>query len=643
MRFRLSAAALAVSCAFPLSSMAADVVGDTVVVSASRIETPDVDATYASEVHTREDIARSGAASLVDYLTRNSSLQVRPNYGNRFSPGIDMRGYGLGDGYQNVVVSVDGRRLNNIDMVPQLLGAIPLRDIERIEITKGSGSVIYGDGAMAGTIQIVTRPRSGASMGAYAGSHGTRGVDASVGHASERFSVSASVDHSNSDGMSDKDPSGHRDRAEGNTWKVTATGRPADVLELSADVAHSYIDNRYVGSLTNAQFRNDPGQNKGSNYTWQQVESDVWGVGAKLKLSAAWTLSYRHWGEDRESNFLTYSSISRYDTDADEVSVHYKGTAYDVVAGVQRTDGMRESVSSGNETTKKNLAYFVQVQKVLDALTLSAGARRENVDYTYAPAAGASLNADHDLTGWDLGANYRLSSALTVFGNYNSAYQAPDIDRFFKFGGSFNGFIEPARVKTLTVGLNHVTAANRLKVSLFHARLKNEIYLDPFTYDNTNIDRSHKYGLEVQDTWQIQPAFAAFVNYAWVRAKIDAEERGSGAFNGKDLPGVPAHSLLVGGDWTMSERSSLRLSHTWRSQTWAIGDFDNNNSQKQGAYNSTDVAYRYRLKDVGLKNLEFVASVNNLFDARNGVWVRDDAIYPIDFTRTWRLGVRASF
>ena len=146
MNIRLSAAAAAICAAFPAASVLADGehVFAPVIVSATRIDMPDVDATYASEVYTRKDIERSGATTLVDYLARQTSIQVAPSYGNRFTPSINMRGYGLTDGHQNVVISVDGRRLNNIDMVPQLLGSIALADIDRIEITKGSGSVLYG-------------------------------------------------------------------------------------------------------------------------------------------------------------------------------------------------------------------------------------------------------------------------------------------------------------------------------------------------------------------------------------------------------------------------------------------------------------------------------------------------------------------
>lgn len=242
--------------------------------------------------------------------------------------------------------------------------------------------------------------------------------------------------------------------------------------------------------------------------------------------------------------------------------------------------------------------------------------------------------------------NYRIDEAMSVFGNYNYAYQAPDIDRFFTFDQEtfeqiFNGLIDPARSRTVTVGFNHVVPKNRLKVGLFHSRLKDEIYLfkpDAFTFINTNIDKSHKYGLEVQDTWRISSMLTGVLNYTWTRAMIDREDMGGGAFDDKELPGVPRHNVVLGLNVAVGEYGNLYLSHTWRSKTWAYDDFDNNNAQKQREYQSTDLAYRHRLK-----NLELYAAVTNLFEYENGTWVRDNAIYPVNFERTWKLGAKLSF
>ncbi|HEY0894579.1 MAG TPA: Plug domain-containing protein, partial [Cellvibrio sp.] len=130
---------------------------DSVTVKSSGFERKESQTTYASEIHTAKQIAASGASTLFDYLAQQSSLNISPNFGSKATPSINLRGYGSENGYQNVVIPVDGQRLNNIDMSPQLLVGIPLANIDRIEISKGSGSVLYGDGATAGAIQIYTK------------------------------------------------------------------------------------------------------------------------------------------------------------------------------------------------------------------------------------------------------------------------------------------------------------------------------------------------------------------------------------------------------------------------------------------------------------------------------------------------------
>jgi iron complex outermembrane receptor protein len=623
-------------------------VGETIVVTATRTPLADIDAPFASEVHRRSKIELSGATTLYDYLAQHTSLLVLPSFGNKATPLIDMRGYGMGDGYQNIVVTLDGRRLNNIDQVPQLLGAIPLADIERIEITKGSGSVLFGDGATAGTIQIITRNRDGVSAQASAGNFGARNAMLAAGLKREKFSLSASADYASLDGTSEPDISGHRDTSLNRNLQGKLEVRPIEGLTLSLDGSRSRIDTRYVGPITLAEYEANPAQNSGNTYTHQLSDSDVWGAGMAYAFTPQWKLSARYQREDKLSDFIAFAFKSNYDYRSSDLALEYRGDALSATAGVQAFDGVR--VGSADRTSKDNRSVFVHTQYKLGATTLSAGARSENVDYTYAPTTGAALNRSDTLAAWDVGVNHRLSSQLSMFANYDQAFQAPDIDRFFVADysafplvtTSFNGFISPAKSRTLTLGLNHAILANQLKAAVFYAKLENEIYYlkqaFPLSSFNTNLDKTHKYGLELQDTWRIAPTFSASINYAYTRALIDRENNGGGAFDGKELPGVPHHSANLGLDWHITPASSLNVTHAWRAATWAAEDFDNNNLQKQQAYQSTSLAYRYRYKQ-----WEGFAAVDNVFEQSNGIWISDNAIYPVNFTRNWRLGMKVVF
>src|SRR5690554_4844262 len=137
---------------------------NTQIVTSNGLQQSEFKAPFSSEIHDATDIERSGSIGLYDYLSKHSSITVLPSYGNPLTQNLDMRGFGIENGHQNIVITINGRRLNNVDMAPQLLSNIPLSSIERIEIIKGSGAVAYGDGAMAGVINIITKETSGGEV-----------------------------------------------------------------------------------------------------------------------------------------------------------------------------------------------------------------------------------------------------------------------------------------------------------------------------------------------------------------------------------------------------------------------------------------------------------------------------------------------
>ena len=111
-------------------------------------------------VITSDDIALAPSNNIVDLLSREADLNLRSYLGNDKKAGIDIRG--MGDTFvSNVIVMVDGFRLNPPDMAGPDFSSIPLNQIERIEIVRGAGSVLYGDGAVGGVINIITKRPTG--------------------------------------------------------------------------------------------------------------------------------------------------------------------------------------------------------------------------------------------------------------------------------------------------------------------------------------------------------------------------------------------------------------------------------------------------------------------------------------------------
>jgi len=127
---------------------------DETVVTATKTSENRKDIPNATIIIGKEEIKDSGAKSLGELLANEPGIDWRTqgNYGAAVEA-IHIRGMG-GDGTQ---VFINGINVNSPSLGSADLGMIDLNSIERIEIVKGAGSLLYGSGAMGGTINIITK------------------------------------------------------------------------------------------------------------------------------------------------------------------------------------------------------------------------------------------------------------------------------------------------------------------------------------------------------------------------------------------------------------------------------------------------------------------------------------------------------
>ncbi|NTW16932.1 MAG: TonB-dependent receptor, partial [Syntrophaceae bacterium] len=164
------------------------IVMDEVVVTATR-DTEEIRKVPANvSVITAEQIEKSGATTIPEILEKLESIQFRSYSGNASQSAMDMRGFGGDNPFGKTLIMLDGRRLNRPDMSSINWLQVPLNNVERIEVVRGASSVLYGDAAIGGVINIITKkgdgpPKFNASV--IAGRYGLH---------DERVSVSGSTD-----------------------------------------------------------------------------------------------------------------------------------------------------------------------------------------------------------------------------------------------------------------------------------------------------------------------------------------------------------------------------------------------------------------------------------------------------------------
>ena len=131
-------------------------------------------------VITSEEIKERGAATIDDALKGVPGVTIRKMDGA--SPVIDLRGSGATAKY-NTIVLLDGIPLNGVAGFN--INQIPITEVERIEVVQGGGAVMYGDGAIGGVVNIITKTPENkinyGSVGLEAGSWETTRANLSYG------------------------------------------------------------------------------------------------------------------------------------------------------------------------------------------------------------------------------------------------------------------------------------------------------------------------------------------------------------------------------------------------------------------------------------------------------------------------------
>lgn len=130
---------------------------DTMVVTATRTEKRDVDVPASTEIITYENIVDSGSVNAMEAVSKMLGVDY-----NTYLPGgsaqtsmtneINVRGFSYG-----TLILVNGNPINLNNTY--VIDAIPAEAIERIEVVKGGGSVLYGSEAQSGVINIITKKK----------------------------------------------------------------------------------------------------------------------------------------------------------------------------------------------------------------------------------------------------------------------------------------------------------------------------------------------------------------------------------------------------------------------------------------------------------------------------------------------------
>ncbi|MCF7864527.1 MAG: TonB-dependent receptor plug domain-containing protein, partial [Kiritimatiellales bacterium] len=155
MKYRLLLAACAVA---TIASVPATGASDPnqIIVSATRTPISVKEIPGNPTLITSAELEEGGFTSVPDALNKRAGLHVRNYANNPNQASVDIRGFGE-NSHGRVLVLVNGRRINRPDLAPVNWSQIPIGNIDRIEVLRGAHTALYGDYAVGGVINIITR------------------------------------------------------------------------------------------------------------------------------------------------------------------------------------------------------------------------------------------------------------------------------------------------------------------------------------------------------------------------------------------------------------------------------------------------------------------------------------------------------
>ena len=182
---------------------------DQVVVTGTRVPVPQESLATPVTVVSRETIEQKGDNALLPVLSQevpgmfvNSRGILGYGVSGGASGNISMRGVTGGDG--RILMLIDGHPQYATIYGHPVADAYLAGDAERVEVSRGASSVLYGSNAMGGAINIITRrvyeEGNQAHLRAMAGSYGSQQYQLTDSYKHDRLTVFGGGSYSRTDG-----------------------------------------------------------------------------------------------------------------------------------------------------------------------------------------------------------------------------------------------------------------------------------------------------------------------------------------------------------------------------------------------------------------------------------------------------------
>jgi len=683
----LSALLLSTTAAYPL--LAADAVNtqlDEVSVTATRAEraTKEVPATIT--VIGAQRIENEKMFNIKDAIQGTPGVQINSKNGG-YDSRLVIRGAGQKANYgvREIMVIRDGVPMTDPDSFTRF-DFIDTQDIERIEVTKGPGS-IYGGGSAGGVIQILSKSvfdpgKNNVRIGA--GTSGTTNAHARISaNAGDNDAFTATVSR----------------RSMENSWRrwnefesTQGSLKHGHMFEnggtLETELSYANVNLQLPGSMGDTEFADfqQTGKQADSSDAWKFSgrDSDIYFFNSKYELQQG-DITYKpriyanKWGHfhpvtgmindspdnyvagvDGEVNIehdlwgpstMVVGATARMDRSIDSRKYQYRdyttccGTRISEVLSDQRGALAQKQTTLNTQFGAYGQETFHPMQDILVDVSLRYdrskydSKKNEITKYDYATAkyvAGAGYSEtskSFDLMSARLGASYALNESTNIYASLAQSDQVPSNGEI-----ETNTSLQASTSSTVEIGAKGRQAGFSYDAAMYYTIVNDEIVSVSENGQTTfsNAGEVEKKGLELTGNYAVTDSISLGANYAFSNFTFLSFNEPVNNVNisraGNDVPYVPEHQYAL----SVNYDSGWGLKGSMRTESWSAYQMDNANTEDYDGYKfitNANLSYDWN-EDQSLS-----LNIENMFDRRYAV----EAKKSTRGTRTFAAGQPRTF
>lgn len=572
-----------------------------VIVAAKKTTKPSL-TSGPKTIITQEQLTLTGVTSLAEALQDLGGVQLQDTSGNGSQVLLSMRGFGA-NASSNTLLLVNGIPITNPDMAPPDLNAIPLQQIKNIEIVAGSESVLYGDQAVSGIINIITRQAIShpIELACTVGSYQQRNCSVSLAHGYQRLQFNAMLIHRHTDNYRV-----HNQYEQNILLGGINYSYPQGLINLDYTLA---IENmQYPGALTHAQVEQNRRQS--TNHTDFFKDGSDFIRLTQQQTFNAWRLQTSLVRREMHGNGVLFSPFTQ------SRAIHFLkpeliGTWKNVLlkTGMDIEDDryqLHSSFGMTQDIQQKYGIFALATLPLLASLSSSVGLRMAQQN-SYLRSTTSNNNVNRALA-TTLGAAWQFTPEIQFYLRRAGSFRFPKADENAATTPGTAG-LKTQRGISYETGMEIAKEHYSAKLSMYQLNLRDEIAFDPLQTPqdpfgtNRNLAPTVRRGLTISGKQDIGSQLSIDGQYNYVNARFQ-----DGINVGKRIPLVSENTWRTGINFHFSDHWNAYTEALFTGNQYAAND-DANIAGKMGGY----ILYHFSLR-YAYEHLTAALRINNIFN-----------------------------